>query len=269
VGARRRCRDLRRRRRDPRAPPTAGGWDVSIALIEHGVARDPVRRIASEANDCRRLDGSIALVVALLVRPSDRPIHPPLAPEPGTEPEPATAATSAPVHALLGIGTAVGFGVIGDVAVGGRIGVAIGLGGDDFALRVGATLFPSRTVSAAPGGAEIDGWLASLGITGRLFRDRWAWVEVGGTIDAGMTRATGRDVSMPLTAIDPLVIATASASTTFWPHEVLGIRLEGALAFPIVGTQWVIESGSASDEVASMSPASGMIALEAVVRASL
>jgi hypothetical protein len=252
-----------------RATRAARGWTIEIDVVEGGGLSRPARRIDSELTDCRRLDGSIALVVALLVRPTEESVRPVVETVPPETSPREAAATSAPFTAMISAGPTLAVGIVGDLAFGARIAVAIGLSVDDLALRVGVSAFPSRTVRVSVGAAEIDGWLGLVGLTGRVLRERWVWLEIGADLHAGVARAAGREVTVPVVVAEPLVIVGLVAAGTVWLHEMLGVRLETSLAIPVVRNQWLIASGATVTELASTADVGMLVALEAVLRLAL
>jgi hypothetical protein len=63
------------------APRSGGGWRAVVAVAHSGEAATSQRSIETSTKDCHVLDGSLALVVALLVDPTGAPPAPPPPPE--------------------------------------------------------------------------------------------------------------------------------------------------------------------------------------------
>ena len=268
-----------------RADGVPGAWTFEIQVQDvSGDESAAVRRIESDARDCAELDGSVALVIALLVAAEpERPLHPVVTtaePEPLPEPEPESAPEvvapvdspvappppSTTIGGVIAAGGALSSGLLGDPAFGVRFAGAIDLGGADVALELAVIGWPTTTTSSSVGSVDLDATTGSVGACGRALRDRWVWIEACGGVLAGVTHAVGRNVGEALAANDPAVALEATVRATVWAVGPLGIRLTLGLDVPLVRTRWEVSQSGVRVPIATTAPVAAALALELVLR---
>lgn len=105
------------------APRSGGGWRAVIAVAHAGRPATSQRTIETANRDCRVLDASLALVVALLVDPTQSP--PPSPPQPEVIIREVPVIVHEPWHVALVLRAAGEWGALADLTGGGEVAVVV------------------------------------------------------------------------------------------------------------------------------------------------
>ena len=185
------------------------GWSVVLTSARPDGAVIGSRELTTQDAECRNLDDSIALVIALVVeaprtrsklqipaKPKPAPVQtppsaPPSPPKADAARAPATrprAATPDPWRARIGAGGALSSGLLPGVAFGGRLDTLVEPPGF-VPLAAMISLWAPTRVDDGTVGLEVGAWLAAFGACPTLVEGRAGAVALCGFFEAGPVRA--------------------------------------------------------------------------------
>ncbi len=223
--------DARRGRVEGRVRAAGGQFEARVTLRndEGGVVAE---RSLSAGADCRALDDSIAVVVALMVDSLEAEPAPLRAPERHDEPR------SSPLLAAFGLGGGVTYGLLPGVAsaaaLRGELALPVASLSVSLAARVHA---PSDTAFGAAGGT-FTAWDGELALCPVL---RGASLQLGACGGAGGGALHGSPTGVVLTGSSPVRPLVFLELLPYAALKLVGpvwLRLEGGILVPLLRESW-------------------------------
>jgi hypothetical protein len=244
-------------------------------ILRDASGREVGRRVLQDA-DCVAMRDSLVLAVtlgldplALMGRPSDAPVAPPVAgrplppaspsSEPSTfteeraPPVPSRPSRSVELRVALGAELFVGVGPGDAPGPSGSVGVRYGRFGVDLE---GATTLSGTSGGAVAGGAEGTATLGTLLPCYRVWVLGRAGVDLCGAFTGGALFSRGADVSRSNSRIDPVFFAGLRARGEWRFTRALGVALFVEGAIPLEHNELSVEVAGASQPVWKTPPAS-------------
>ena len=232
------------------APRSGGGWRAVVAVAHPGQAATSQRSIETSTKDCHVLDGSLALVVALLVDPTGAPPAPPAPPEVIIREVRVPVIIYDPWHLAIAVRGVGEWGALASVTGGGELAAIVSPPGL-WDLELSASWDRSASVTTDLAGRDVRESLAGVALAacpgwpigalrlaacGGVRLSRFAW------------RGRGFDQDLDGSALIPAI--TAEARLELPLARWLGLAAGIGLRVPVRGVDLSYErSASAGGEV--------------------
>jgi hypothetical protein len=267
----------------------APGYRAFLSIADEAGVVLGTREIAGERADCRALDDQLALVIAVMIDPDAAlraPPHDPPAPRPAVEPPPPSAPPPAPRAPTerapaplpspaprpppraepwrggLGIGAALGLGLVPNPGVGAELRGRV-ISPFRWSLDLGAAVWGSARIAADSRGGSFALSYGFLSLCPPGIRTASTWLRGCAALQAGAIRGSGFGYDRNLVSERAVVNVGAEARLTHRLHGALVGEIGLALIVPTrrdpFTSDEIIAGSSVSTQVFRMSAIAGSL----------